>query len=69
MNPIIYPSLLKTANKINSYSWYHLYKRKNNSHISVPNEQFIKCNYLHTIVIVPTFTDQQKIIIDVWLNA
>ena len=69
MNPIIYPSLLKTANKINSYSWYHLYKRKNNSHISVPKEQSIKCNYLHTIVIVPNFTDQQKIILDVWFNA
>jgi len=69
MNPMIYPSLLKTANKINSYSWYHLYKRKNNSHVSVPKKQSIKCNYLHTIVIVPNFTDHQKIILDVWFNA
>ena len=67
---IIYPSLLKSANLINTHSWFNIYSRRNDllSTDTNINSTYIDSTYQDTYVIVISFTSRQKQLINKWLN-
>ena len=67
---IIYPSLLKSANLINTHSWFNIYSRRNDllSTDANINSTYIDSTYQDTYVIVLNFTSHQTQLINEWLN-
>ena len=65
--PLIYPTLLQSANSMKSYSWYKNTKRLNSSYKNTPQKS-IESTYIDTFIIYLTLTDKQIEIIDKWLD-
>ena len=65
---IVYPTLLQSANNVNSHSWFNIKKRKNNG---IKNEYINtehNYKYTHTKKIILNLTDLQKETIKLWMN-
>ena len=68
MNKLIYPTLLQSANNINSHSWFDIKLRKNEGHNKRKRKKQIECKSMETIKIklYPTF--EQKVKINMFMN-
>ena len=66
----IYPSLLKSANNINKYSWFDVKVRKNNKYRKKKKRKckVIESSYIDTYKIKLTLTNKQETIIKLWLD-
>jgi transposase len=63
----IYPTLLQTGNIINSHNCFNLITRINDNYNKVKKKTF-NCSYISTIKIKLNLNNNQKIIINNWLN-
>jgi len=63
----IYPTLLQSGNIIDSHNCFNLITRINDNYNKVKKKTF-NCSYISTIKIKLDLNDNQKIIIDKWLN-
>ena len=64
----IYPSLLQSANIINSNSWFDIKERLNDTPYKVKKKRTLEINYIDTIKIKLYPTETQKIILLKWLD-
>lgn len=63
-----YPSLLQTANDIDSHSWFDIKERRYTGCRKKKKKRLIEYKYVETKKIVIHFTDKQKDIINKWLD-
>ena len=63
----IYPTLLQIGNIINSHNCFNLISRINDNYNKVKKKKFM-CSYMSTIKIILKLNNNQKIIINNWLN-
>jgi transposase len=68
MNKFIYPSLLKSANIVESHSWFDIKIRKNNRYKKKPKKKKHKFNYIDTFKIKLQLNKLQKNKIKLWLD-
>ena len=66
--PKIYPTLLQSANNINSNAWFDINVRKNNKYNKKKRKKTIFYDYVDTLKIVIHFTDKQKQIVNKWFD-
>jgi len=64
----IYPSLLQSANIINSNSWFDIKERRNDTSDKVKKKRTLQINYIDTIKIKLYPTEKQKQILLKWVD-
>lgn len=63
----IYPTLLQASN-INSNSWFDIKRYKNNAYNKKKKKHTVNYTYVNTNKIILNLTEQQKTIINLWMN-